>query len=91
MIGMIRTAVLFAAGCALLKEQPRSKLVLVDLVLPDANVTMQEVVRDFSMFPITELERNENQWRELLAKNGLKIKKIWIESEPETCVECELL
>ncbi|KAG4418612.1 hypothetical protein IFR04_008237 [Cadophora malorum] len=73
-----------------LKEQPRSKL-LVDLVLPDTNVTMQEAIRDISMFPIGGMERNETQWKELLAKSGLKIKKIWRGSEPEACVEIELL
>ncbi|CZR61327.1 uncharacterized protein PAC_11223 [Phialocephala subalpina] len=74
-----------------LKAQPKSKLLLVDLVLPDTNVTMQEAIRDISMFPIGGLERNETQWKELLAKSGLKIKKIWRGSEPEACVECELL
>ncbi|KAK6579861.1 hypothetical protein PZA11_007569 [Diplocarpon coronariae] len=75
----------------LLKAQPKSKLLLVDLVLPDTNATMQEAIRDISMFPIGGLERNESQWKELLAKSGLKIKKIWRGSEPEACVECELL
>jgi hypothetical protein len=75
----------------LLKEQPKSKLLLVDLVLPETNVTMQDAIRDFCMFPIGGLERNEKQWSELLAKNGLKIKKIWRGSEPEACVECELI
>jgi len=74
-----------------LKEQPRSKLLLVDLVLPDTNVTMQEAIRDISMFPIGGMERNETQWKELLAKSELKIKKIWRGSEPEACVEIELL
>lgn len=74
-----------------LKEQPRSKLLLVDLVLPDTNVTMQEAIRDISMFPIGGMERNETQWKQLLAKSGLKIKKIWRGSEPEACVEIELL
>lgn len=70
--------------------RPGAKLLLVDLVLPNENVGMLEAVRDFSMFPIGGLERNERQWRELLAKNGLRIKKIWRGSEPEACVECEL-
>lgn len=75
----------------LLKEQPQSKLLLVDLVLPDTNATMQEAIRDITMFPIGGLERTETQWSELLAKSGLKIKKVWRGSEPEACVECELL
>ena len=74
-----------------LKEQPKSKLLLVDLVLPDSNVTMQEAIRDISMFPIGGMERNESQWKELLAKVGLGIEKIWRGSEPEACVECKLL
>lgn len=75
----------------LLKEQPKSKLLLVDLVLPDTNATMQEAIRDITMFPVGGLERTETQWSELLAKSGLKIKKVWRGSEPEACVECELL
>lgn len=75
----------------ILKEQPKSKLLLVDLVLPNTDVSMQECVRDISMFPIGGLERNEKQWRELLEKNGLKITKIWRGSEPEACVECAVL
>lgn len=74
-----------------LKEQPKSKLLLVDLVLPDSNATMQEAIRDISMFPIGGMERNESQWKELLAKVGLGIEKIWRGSEPEACVECKLL
>lgn len=74
-----------------LKAQPKSKLLLVDLVLPDSNVTMQDSIRDITMFPIGGMERNESQWKELLAKSGLKIKKVWRGSEPEACVECELL
>lgn len=75
-----------------LREQrrPGARLLLVDLVLPNDNVGMQEAVRDFSMFPIGGLERNERQWRDLLAQNSLRIKKIWRGSEPEACVECEL-
>jgi hypothetical protein len=58
-------------------------------MLSNENVTMQEAIRGFSMFPIGGLERNEKQWKVLLAKNGLKVKKIWRGSEPEACVECE--
>jgi len=75
----------------LLREQLGSKLLLLDLVLLDKDVGMQEAVRDLTMFPIGGMERNEGQWRRLLAGNGLRIKMIWRESEPEACVECELL
>lgn len=74
----------------LLKEQPESKLLLVDLVLPDTDVGMQFAIRDLSMFAVGGLERNEKQWMELLAQNGLRIKKIWRGSELEACLECEL-
>lgn len=73
------------------RQRPGAKLLLVDLVLPDENVGMLEAVRDLTMFPVGGMERNETQWRELLAKNGLRIKKIWRGTEPEACVECELL
>lgn len=73
------------------RKRPGAKLLLVDLVLPNESVGMLEAVRDFSMFPIGGMERNEAQWRDLLTKNGLGIKKIWRGTEPEACVECELL
>lgn len=73
-----------------LKARPQSKLLLVDLVLPDLNVGIYEAARDMSMFPIGGLERTEKQWHNLLAANGLRIKKIWRGTEPEACVECEV-
>lgn len=74
----------------LLKAQPKSKLLLVDVVLPDSNGSMQEAIMDISMFPMGGMERTESQWKVLLAKSGLIIKKIWRGSEPEACIECQL-
>ncbi|OBT59329.1 hypothetical protein VE04_00244 [Pseudogymnoascus sp. 24MN13] len=73
-----------------LKTQPRSKLLLVDVVLPDSNGTMQEAIMDITMFPMGGMERTESQWRKLLARSGLGIKKIWRGSEPEACIECQI-
>lgn len=75
----------------LLRTQPRSKLLLVDVVLPDTNATMQEAVMDISMFPMGGMQRTESQWKLLLARSGLGIKKLWRGSEPESCIECKLL
>lgn len=75
----------------LLKVQPKSKLLLVDVVLPDSNATVQQAIMDISMFPMGGMERNESQWKMLLAKSGLKIRKIWRGSEPEACMECQLI
>ncbi|KAG9241141.1 S-adenosyl-L-methionine-dependent methyltransferase [Calycina marina] len=75
----------------LLKLQPRSKLLLVDLVLPDRDATMQQAIADLSMFPLGGMERSEGQWKELLAKSGLGIRNIWRGSELEACVECYVL
>ncbi|ROW00572.1 hypothetical protein VSDG_03374 [Cytospora chrysosperma] len=74
----------------ILKERPATKLLLADLVLPEANTGMQEAIRDFTLFPIGGMERTESQWQQLLARNGLEIKKIWRGTEPEACVECTL-
>lgn len=71
--------------------RPQTKLLLADLVLPTSNVGMQEAVRDFTMFRIGGLERTEDQWRQLLAKSGLEIEKVWRGTEPEACVECTLI
>lgn len=75
----------------ILKERPATKLLLADLVLPETNTGMQEAIRDFTLFPIGGMERTESQWRQLLARNGLEIKKIWRGTEPEACVECALV
>lgn len=75
----------------LLRRRAQSKLLLVDVVLPDSNATMQQAVMDLTMLPMGGMERNETQWKSLLAKSGLGIKKIWRGSEPESCVECHLL
>lgn len=74
----------------LLKTQANSKLLLVDMVLPDSNGTMQEAIMDITMFPMGGMERTESQWTKLLARSGLGIKKIWRGSEPEACIECQL-
>lgn len=75
----------------IMKARPRTKLLLADLVLPTTNIGMQEAVRDFTMFRIGGLERTEVQWRQLLARSGLDIKRIWRGTEPEACVECILI
>lgn len=75
----------------ILKARPQTKLLLADLVLATTSVDRQEAVRDFTMFRIGGLERTEAQWRQLLAKSGLMIKKIWRGTEPEACLECTLL
>lgn len=74
-----------------LKSQSQSKLLIVDVVLPDTNITMQEAIMDITMFPMGGMERTESQWRKLLGKGGLGIEKIWRGSEPEACIECVLL
>lgn len=75
----------------IMKVRPETKLLLADLVLSTTTVDMQEAVRDFTMFRIGGMERTEAQWRQLLAKSGLGIKRIWRGSEPEACVECALI
>lgn len=75
----------------LLRTQPKSTLLLVDVVLPDSNASMQEAIMDISMFPLGGLERTESQWKRLLARSGLGIRNIWRGSEPEACIECKLL
>ena len=75
----------------LLKTQPKSKLMLVDVMLPDSNGTMQDAIMDISMFPMGGMERTESQWKLLLAKSGLGIRKIWRGREPEACIECQLI
>lgn len=73
-----------------LQENPASKLLLVDLLLPDANASMEECIKDLSMYTLGGMERSLKQWTGMLAPVGLKIKKIWRGEEMQACVECEL-
>ncbi|KAI7782807.1 hypothetical protein LA080_012848 [Diaporthe eres] len=75
----------------IMKARPRTKLLLADLVLPTTDIGMQEAVRDFTMFRIGGLERTEVQWRQLLVRSGLGVKRIWRGTEPEACIECILI
>jgi hypothetical protein len=84
-------AIILAQMVPILRLQQHSKLLLVDMVLPDTNITMQEAIMDITMFPMGGMERTESQWKQLLSRSGLGIKKIWRGDEPEACIECQLL
>lgn len=74
-----------------LRAQPKSRLLVVDVVLPDCDASMQQAVMDISMYPLGGLERTESQWRELFARSNFHVRRIWRGSEPEACIECVLV
>ncbi|KAG4411952.1 hypothetical protein IFR04_014902 [Cadophora malorum] len=56
-----------------LRGSPSSRLLLCELVLPDRNPTIGQVLRDMNMLVIAGKERNKLQWRKLLGSAGFKI------------------
>ncbi len=56
----------------------RSRILIVDFVLPDTNTPLLQASLDIQMMSIgAGVERSECQWRELLRAAGLKIHAIW--------------
>lgn len=56
-----------------MRGSPSSRLLLCELVLPDRNPTIGQVLRDMNMLVIAGKERNKLQWRKLLGSAGFKI------------------
>ena len=69
-----------------------SRLLISDWVLPDTNVTLFPAQFDILMIAlISEMERTQTQWRELLAVAGLDVVKFHlIDFETEGLVEAVL-
>lgn len=58
-----------------------SRVLIVDLVLPDTNVPLFQACLDIQMMSIgAGVERSERQWRDLLRSVGLEMTGIWNQS-----------
>ncbi|KAL5363602.1 S-adenosyl-L-methionine-dependent methyltransferase [Aspergillus floccosus] len=59
-------------------DATRSRILIVDFVLPDTNTPLLQASLDVQMMSIgAGVERSERQWRELLDGAGLEIQNIW--------------
>ncbi|CAG9994534.1 unnamed protein product [Clonostachys byssicola] len=68
-----------------------SKVIINEAVLNDVGAPWQQTSLDWTMMGmLVSRERTESQWRELLAKSGLKITGIW-SKEAENVIEAELI
>lgn len=55
-----------------------SKVIIVDMVLPDENVALRASEMDFYMiFMHNGSQRSEKEWRVLIEGAGLELIKIW--------------
>ena len=68
-----------------------SKLLIVDLIIPETGSTLQHGHLDMTMMTIGAEEKTEAQFRELLRGEGFEIRKIWRTPNGVDCVlEVEL-
>ncbi|KAF2110946.1 S-adenosyl-L-methionine-dependent methyltransferase, partial [Lophiotrema nucula] len=74
-------------------EKGYNKLLIFEWVLPEKDLPLYPSLLDINMMAVlNERERTESQWRELLAKAGLKIVKVHKAcEESEGLIEAELV
>ena len=73
----------------------KSKLLLVEVILPPMNAPVFGSLRDINMMKYAGMGRKERQWRGLLDSVGLEIVKIWppvkndsvMEAVPKSCLK----
>ncbi|KAF6232302.1 hypothetical protein HO173_009407 [Letharia columbiana] len=70
----------------------RSRLLIVEDVLPDVGVSSYLGLRDMHMMTLFgSMERNRGQWTELLGQEGLEVVKIWeLGPKSESLIEAVL-
>lgn len=73
-------------------EKGYSKLLIHELVVPDAGASWSITSMDWLMMALGAVrERTEKQWHDLLASGGLRIVKVWTyEQGTESLIEAEL-
>ncbi|KAK0101069.1 hypothetical protein ONS96_006298 [Cadophora gregata f. sp. sojae] len=74
-----------------MRGSPSSRLLLCELVLPDRNPTIGQVLRDMNMLVIAGKERNKLQWEKLLGLAGYKVLGYYgLESPNSSIIEAVL-
>lgn len=65
-----------------------SRILIIDLVLPNKAASQKEALLDFSMMTMCAgMERTESQWCHVLESTGLEVVKIWKTKDAEAVVE----
>lgn len=59
-----------------------SRLLLSDLVLPNAGADASKTLRDINMMQCSGKERSEKQWQALLDQAGFRITNIYCRDDP---------
>jgi len=68
-----------------------SRLLINDLVLPDAGSDLHPALLDIMMMSLCSgMERTEKQWRGLLDSVGLEIVKVWTSEATEAVIEAKV-
>ena len=77
---------------SLMSSAGKSKLLIMEDVLPNTGVSSYLAMRDMHMITLfRSMERTESQWMDLLGQEGLKIVKIWeIGPNSESLIEAVL-
>ncbi len=74
-----------------MRGSPHSRLLICELVLPDRNPSVGQVLRDMNMLVIAGKERNKIQWHKLLGQAGYKILDFYgLESTNSSIIEAVL-
>ena len=69
-------AILKHLAAAMDRDLP-SRVVIAEQVLPSSGVSSESGLADLIMMTFAGMERTEKQWRELLARAGLRIEKVY--------------
>ena len=74
-------------------EKGYSKLLIVDMMVPETNAPLFVAGMDIAMMTqVTGIERTRTQWHDLLQSAGFRIINVWPVSEGAECViEAELV
>ncbi|KAJ5033398.1 uncharacterized protein L3040_008515 [Drepanopeziza brunnea f. sp. 'multigermtubi'] len=60
-----------------MRGSPTSRLLICELVLPDRNPSVSQVLRDINMLVIAGKERSKSQWNKLLGEAGYEIMEFY--------------
>ena len=56
-----------------------SKILICDLILPDAGVSLRHAALDLGMMTLhSGMQRSKKQWAELVSRAGLRVEKFWM-------------
>ena len=69
-------------------EKGKSKLLIVETVLPPTNPPVVGTLMDIHLMAYPGAERTKSAWEQLLDSVGLRIVKIWYGQRHDSVIEC---